>query len=372
LPLCYHRRPDRLHKLFSTLTAAPTHSRLQRHYAPCLCYHLSPSPRSAPQAFLDTNCCSHSRLRRHRAPWPLLPPPSPRSAPQAFLDTHYPPLLPLAAPTTLCSLPLCYHHCRPDWLHKLFSALTAAPTRGSNDNVLLAFVTTVAQIGYTSFSRHPPLLPLAASTTLCSLPLLPLSPHFGKKYRKTWVKRPSREPGRARTADREPGRARESPERPEPRARRARESPGEPGRARSYIYFYKQTVIEITAFHKAGRCARKAVPLIKALQWPSCNVRSTPAGVAVAVAVGAGVGAAVAASGGAAVGFGGVRRWCRSGGSSRSRRRSRRMSRRRSICGCSGGSIGRLAGAAVGFAVGSRIGRGSSGGAVAFVVDTLR
>jgi hypothetical protein len=38
----------------------------------------------------------------------------------------------------------------------------------------------------------------------------------------------------------------------------------------------------------------------------------------------------------------------------------------------SGGSVGALTGAAVGFAVGSRVGRGSSGGAVAFVVGTLR
>jgi hypothetical protein len=61
--------------------------------------------------------------------------------------------------------------------------------------------------------------------------------HFGKKYRKTWVKRPSREPGRARTESpvgpgrdrrdrsREPGRARESP----------RESPESPE-----VYMFKK------------------------------------------------------------------------------------------------------------------------------------
>jgi hypothetical protein len=91
-----------------------------------------------------------------------------------------------------------------------------------------------------------------------------------------WVKRPSREPGRAR----------ERPESPEPRVRR--QSPGEPGRARRaepggiYLYlkkWYKKLFIETTAFHKAGRRAHAAVPQSTAV-WPSCNVRSTPVGVA--------------------------------------------------------------------------------------------
>jgi hypothetical protein len=72
--------------------------------------------------------------------------------------------------------------------------------------------------------------------------------HLGKNYGKTWVKRPSREPGRARTARArespgEPGRARESPGEP---GETGAESPEEPGRARESpespeVFIYKNS-----------------------------------------------------------------------------------------------------------------------------------
>jgi hypothetical protein len=84
---------------------------------------------------------------------------------------------------------------------------------------------------------RPTALDIAQAPPRLLLRISEFMPHCGNKYREPGVKRPSREPGRARESpDREPGRDRERPERPEPRARRARESPESPESPEAFIY----------------------------------------------------------------------------------------------------------------------------------------